>query len=150
MKSIFDPKDVQDTIARINALKPDSRPQWGKMSVDQMLAHCNAIYEVAHENIHPRPGFIKKFLLKIFVKPMVVGPRPYPRNSRTAPEFLIKDKREFDKEKDRLIAYLKKTEELGSEYFNNRDYPNFGKLKTNEWNVLFYKHLDHHLTQFGV
>jgi hypothetical protein len=49
-----------------------------------------------------------------------------------------------------VVEYLKKTEELGEKYFDGLESNSFGKLTTIEWNNLFYKHLDHHLTQFGV
>ena len=83
-------------------------------------------------------------------KSFVVGEKPYKKNSRTAPEFLIIDDKDFDKEKNRLINYLSKTQELGEVHFNNKEYRSFGPLTVIEWNNMFYKHLDHHLKQFGV
>lgn len=150
MQNIFNAEDVNEIISRIEKLTSDSKPLWGTMSVAQMLAHCCVPYEITYENIHPKPGPFKKFILKTFIKSSVVGDKPYKRNSRTAPEFLIDDEKEFEKEKERLIAYLRKTLDLGPDHFNNRDYPNFGKLNTPEWNMLFYKHLNHHLEQFNV
>jgi len=89
-------------------------------------------------------------MLKLFVKKIVVGEKPYPKNGRTAPEFLITSEKEFEKEKNRIIKYLKKTQELGEVHFDNKASHSFGKLTKTEWNNMFYKHLDHHLTQFGV
>ncbi len=86
----------------------------------------------------------------MFVKAPVVGPKPYPKNGRTAPEFIIADPRDFEAEKIKLINYLKKTQQLGTDHFQNRESHSFGPLTSNEWNVLFSKHIDHHLTQFGV
>ena len=89
-------------------------------------------------------------MLKSFVKQGVVGPKPYPRNSRTAPVFVIADERDFAKEKQRLTDFLIKTQTLGAAHFDGKESPSFGALTKEEWNTLFYKHLDHHLTQFGV
>ena len=75
---------------------------------------------------------------------------PYKKNIQTAPEFIIKDSKNFDLEKNRLIDYLIKTQQLGGDYFDGKESNSFGKLTKQEWNNLFYKHLDHHLTQFGV
>lgn len=150
MKNIFDRSVSNEVIARINKLKPDTKPLWGKMSVEEMLAHCNVTYELVYDNIHPKNNAFKKWLLKTFVKNMVVGEKPYKKNSRTAPEFLITTSKNFQEEKQRLIAYIEKTQQLGSEYFEGRESHSFGKLKTTEWNNMFYKHLDHHLNQFGV
>lgn len=150
MKNVFDAQDTAATIARINNLSPDTQPLWGKMRVAEMLAHCNVAYEMVFTDKHPKPKGFKKFLIKLFAKKIVVGPQPYKRNIRTAPEFLISDERDFDTEKKRLIAYLEKTQQLGASHFEGKESHAFGKLTVKEWNILFYKHLDHHLGQFGV
>jgi hypothetical protein len=76
--------------------------------------------------------------------------KPYKKNSQTAPEFLVKADKDFNKEKQRLINYINKTQQLGENYFEGKESHSFGKLTSVEWNNMFYKHLDHHLTQFGV
>ena len=88
--------------------------------------------------------------MKLFVKSAVVGPKPYKRNSRTAPVFIIADERDFEKEKGRLIDYINKTQALGASHFSQKESHSFGPMSSEEWNVMFAKHLDHHLTQFGV
>ncbi|MBY5951574.1 DUF1569 domain-containing protein [Algoriphagus marincola] len=150
MQNIFDPSTTSELIARIESLKPDSQPLWGKMSVDQMLAHCSVAYEMDYTDKHPKPNALMRFLLKTFVKSGVVNEKPYPKNARTAPVFIIADRRDFEKEKNQLIDYLKKTQELGAQHFEGKESPSFGPMTAQEWNNLFYKHLDHHLTQFGV
>lgn len=150
MENIFEAKVTNHVIERINKLAPTTNPQWGKMSVDQMLAHCNVTYEMAFEDKHPKPNGFVKFMLKLFVKNTVVGDRPYKKNSRTAPQFLMTDAKNFVEEKARLIDYLSKTQALGASHFDGRASHSFGKLTKTEWNNMFYKHLDHHLTQFGV
>lgn len=154
MENIFS-RSVSDlAIARINRLQADTAPKWGKMNVGQMLAHCNCIYEMVYDpeyaKRHPPPNAFVRTLLKLFLKPVVVGPKPYKRNSRTAPEFLITDERDFTEERERMIAYINRTQELGAAYFEGKHSPSFGALTSAEWNVLFHKHLDHHLRQFGV
>jgi hypothetical protein len=144
-------KSVSDKlIDRINALLPMSKAQWGKMGVAEMLAHCNVAYEMEYETKHPKPNFFMKLILKMFVKNSVVNESPYKKNAQTDPAFIIKQTRDFEIEKSRLIQYITKTTELGEDYFDNKESHSFGKLTKNEWNNLFYKHLDHHLTQFGV
>lgn len=150
MKNIFDTKETEAVIDRINNLSPITRPLWGKMSADQMLAHCNVTYEMAFEDKHKKPNGFTKFMLKLFVKNTVVGDKPYKKNSRTAPQFLISNARNFVEEKARLTDYLKKAQSLGEAYFDDKESHSFGKLTKQEWNTMFYKHLDHHLSQFGV
>lgn len=115
-----------------------------------MLAHCCVTYEFIYENKHPVPGTFKKILLKLFVKNTVVSDKPYKRNNPTAPEFLIRDNKNFETEKKRLIDFIERTYMLGAAHFENKESRSFGKLSLNEWNNMFYKHLDHHLGQFGV
>lgn len=150
MKNIFDLEVTEEVIERIHSLSATSQAKWGKMTVAQMLAHTNVTYEMAYTSKYPKPGAFKKFMLKLFVKNVVVGEKPYPKNGRTAPEFLITDEREFEKEKQRLIEYLTKTQRLGEGHFDRLESHSFGRLSKNEWNNMFYKHLDHHLKQFGV
>jgi len=150
MKNIFDTTDVQEIKNRINALSSETTPEWGKMTVDQMLAHLNVAYDMAYTDQYKKPGAIGKLMLKLFVKKAVVGPKPYPKNGRTAPDFIIKERKNFEEEKAKLINYLDKTQSLGKAHFENRESHSFGPLTSSEWNVLFSKHLDHHLTQFGV
>jgi len=150
MNNIFEAKITDEVIERINKLEPTTKPLWGKMNAAQMMAHCCVAYEMVYEDKHKAPNAFMKFILKTFIKGTVVGPKPYKKNSQTAPAFLIKDERNFETEKVRLISYLKKTQELGAGYFDDKESLSFGRLSKEEWNVMFYKHLDHHLGQFGV
>jgi hypothetical protein len=150
LPNIFTADVSEGTIKRINKLNKDTNPGWGKMSVDQMLAHCNVTYEMTFEDKHPKPNFFMKIILKSFVKKIVTSEAPYKRNSQTAPAFLIKGSRDFNAEKNRLISFIAKAQSLGEPYFEGRESHSFGVLTVDEWNNMFYKHLDHHLTQFGV
>jgi Protein of unknown function (DUF1569) len=150
MENIFTSPISTKIINRIENLKSDTQPKWGKMSVDQMLAHCNVTYEMTFEDIHPKPGFFKAFMLKSFVKNLVVNETPYKPNGRTAPEFIINGGKDFEKEKARLVAYINKAQQLGESHFEGKESHSFGKLTSNEWNNMFIKHLNHHLSQFGV
>lgn len=151
MENVFDAKDAQYYIDRISKLTPESQGLWGKMTVDQMLAHCNVSYEMVYEpEKHKKPGAIAKFILKNFVKPKVVGEKAYSQNGPTAPQFVISDARNFTEEKKRLIGFIQKTQQLGASAFDGKESFSFGKLKAQEWNNMFAKHLNHHLAQFGV
>lgn len=150
MKNIFEFEITSKLINRVNQLTPTTHNLWGKMNVSQMLAHCNVTYEMVYTDNYPKPSFIKEFILKKFIKKTVVGERPYPKNGRTAPQFIISNERDFEKEKNLLIDYLIKTQNLGETHFNRKTSHSFGRLSTKEWSNLFYKHIDHHLNQFGV
>ena len=149
-KNIFTSEVANNVIDRINKLNTDSKPNWGKMSVDQMFAHCNVTYELIYTDKHKKPNSFAKMMIKLFVKKAVVTAKPYKKNGPTAPQFKITDERVFETEKKLLIEYITKTQKLGEEHFNDKESHSFGPLNKNEWNNMLYKHLDHHLTQFGV
>lgn len=147
---IFTREVTDNVIQRIHLLTPEKQPQWGKMNASQMLAHCNVAYEMMYDNKHPRPSFVMRFVLKKFVKKLATSEEPYKQNLKTAPQFMVSNIKDFAKEKMRLIHYLQQTQQLGGEYFHNRESHSFGPLTKSEWNNMLYKHLDHHLRQFGV
>ncbi|NOT75998.1 MAG: DUF1569 domain-containing protein [Cyclobacteriaceae bacterium] len=147
---IFTSEIASKMTDRINRLSLNTKPQWGKMNCPQMLAHCNVAYEMIYDQKHKKPNFLMALFIKAFVKDIVVSNKPYKHNSPTAPAFVIKGERDFDSEKKRLVDYIDKTEKLGSSSFENKESLSFGRLNLNEWNNMLYKHLDHHLTQFGV
>lgn len=150
MKNIFTKEITDEVIARIETLTATSQPNWGKMSVGQMLAHCSVTYEMVYTDRHRKPNAFARFILKMFVKNIVVSEKPYFKNGKTAPQFIMKEDKNFDDEKKRLIDYIVKTQELGEGYFEGKESHSFGKLTAIEWNNSFYKHLDHHLNQFEV
>ena len=88
---------------------------------------------------------MKAFIIKIVVSEII-----YKHNSRTAPVFIIKDEKNFIEEKSQLINYINKTQHLRELEFDNKLSHCFGKLNKEEWNTMFYKHLNHHLNQFSV
>lgn len=151
MQNVFNAKEAQNYIDRIQKLSPETQRKWGKMSVDQMLAHCNVSYELVYEpQKHKKTSGIAKFILKKFVKPKVTNEIPYKQNLPTNLVFKIVDEKNFEEEKIRLIGFIQKTQQLGSEAFEGKESSSFGKLNSREWNNMFAKHLNHHLEQFGV
>lgn len=150
MPSVFDATDVATLVQRINHLTPTTTPKWGKMSVDQMLTHCCVSYDMVYTDRYPPVGAFKRWILTQFVKSAVVGPKPYAKSTPTAPEFKIVDHRDFEAERTRLVDYVHRVQQEGAKAYEGRPSRSFGPLTAAEWNTLYYKHLDHHLTQFGV
>ena len=152
MKNIFEKSVTDEVIARIEKLSPETQPQWGKMGVAQMFAHLSVAYEFVYTDKHKATkatGF-KKFMIKLFAKNMVCGEKPYPKNGRTAPQFIITEEKVFADEKARLIEFMNKVQQEGESAFDGKESHSFGPLNKTEWTNMFYKHADHHLTQFGV
>ena len=151
MQNVFDAKDAQEYINRINNLTPETQRKWGKMSVNQVLAHLNVAYDLIFTpEKFPKPSFIAKFLLSKFVKPKITNEIPYKQSLPTSPAFIIADERNFEEEKAKLIGNIQRVQQLGREAFEGKENINFGKMTAQCWNNMFAKHLNHHLDQFGV
>ena len=146
----FDPKTTEETFKRLENITYVTKPEWGKMNAAQMLAHLNVAYDFAYGKKNSNLNFFAKFMVKLFVKNIVVGEKPYTKNSRTAPDFIIANERDFEKEKSIFINNVKETETKGITYFEGKENSSFGVLTSKEWSNLFYKHIDHHFKQFGV
>ncbi len=151
MQNVFDAKDAQEYINRINNLTPETQRKWGKMSVDLGLAHFNLANDRTFTPAKfTKPTFLAKFLLSRFVKPKITNEIPYKQSLPTSPAFIIADERNFEEEKAKLIGNIQRVQQLGREAFEGKENINFGKMTAQCWNNMFAKHLNHHLEQFGV
>ncbi|MBP6003076.1 MAG: DUF1569 domain-containing protein [Pyrinomonadaceae bacterium] len=149
--NIFEREVSDGIIARLNSLTPESQRRWGKMDVARMLAHLNVSYEMIFEpERYPRPNAVMRLIVRYFVKGYVTGDKPLKHNSPTAPQFIMKSDKDFDAERKRLIDYINRTREFGEDHFDGREYVSFGVLSKTQYSNMLYKHLDHHLQQFGA
>ena len=119
------------------------------MTVSQMLAHSQTTIEVALGD-RTLKGGLMAFLFGKMAKKKLVKEAPFKKNLPTAPSFIIKGGRNFNEEKEKLVTLVQHFGKSDPEEIAKRPHPFFGKLTTEEWNILQSKHLDHHLTQFGV
>ncbi len=149
MNNLYNPTDVSGILNRIEKLRPDSQRQWGKMSVAQMLAHCHISMETALGQKTIKRLFIGR-LIGSLIRPKVLGEKPFPKNSPTDKSYIFTDHRDFAEEKAKTIASIKKFFEGGPARCTTHPHPFFGKFTPEEWAVFQWKHLDHHLRQFGV
>ena len=72
------------------------------------------------------------------------------RNSPTVREFVISETSDFETECGQLNALIDRFAAAGPSGCATHPHPFFGKLTPDEWAQLMYKHLDHHLRQFGM
>ena len=147
VKNLFDPSVNQEIIVRINKLTPDSKALWGKMNVGQMLAHLQVPIGVAEGT-----NKIKRTLFGRIVGPMVksiiYNEKPFKRHLPTDPSFvMINSEKDFETEKQKLLEMVSNFSEKN---IVNEVHPFFGKMTKEQWSKGTYKHLDHHLQQFGV
>jgi len=148
MKSVFNPADNAELIERIDKLTPSSRALWGKMSVSQMLAHCQMIIKVALGELQLKRGLMGFLFGRIALK-QIVSDQPLKANLPTFKEAKMSAGKDFDTEKAALKGYVERFT-AGPEVISKDPHPFFGPLTIAEWDILQVKHLDHHLRQFGV
>ena len=149
VKNLFDKTAFTEIVERMNRLTPESQRQWGKMSVSQMLAHCKEAFKVPLSN-KPIPRMFIGRLVGWLAKSKLYNESPWGRNLPTAPSFLIKDEREFNKEKNELLELVTRFYQGGPDNIGRYPHPFFGRLTKEQWGKGMWKHLDHHLNQFGV
>ena len=149
MKSLFDKPTYEEVINRLNKLTPQSQRQWGKMDAAQMLAHCKAAFMVPLSETKLPRMFIGR-LLGWAIKKKLYNDDPWKQNLPTAPNFIIKEQRNFETEKQQLTELINAFYTKGPDKVGNFPHPMFGTYTKEQWGKSMYKHLDHHLTQFGV
>ncbi|AKG05283.1 hypothetical protein AAV35_011155 [Salimicrobium jeotgali] len=149
MNSIFEVAHADKILNRIDKLTTNSQPLWGKMNVSQMLAHCSYFQDVAMGYSTPSRSWSGIFFGR-FAKPLFYNDKPLSRNMPTIPDILITSQKDFETEKENLKAKLITFQKKGPTPCTERPHPFFGKLTPEQWGKGIYKHLDHHLQQFGV
>ncbi|QLE00571.1 DUF1569 domain-containing protein [Galbibacter sp. BG1] len=148
MKSIFTEEGYQAVQNRINSLTPQTQATWGKMSVAQMMHHCQKPFALMLGKENIKVPFMAK-LMSRFYKPLLYNDKLLKQGLPTAKEFVVKDNRDFEKEKQQLLTLVGEVHKLKSqEKFD--PHPIFGSFTKEQWGQMQYKHLDHHLRQFGV
>ena len=150
MNHLFDSARVDEVKARLQRLQPDTPAQWGKMRAPQMVAHCVVSMEMAVGDVKP-PRMLAGRLMGWFVKPLALGnDAPMQRNSPTSPILLVTDERDLDADRRRLLTLIDRFAAAGPAGCTTHPHTFFGPMTPDQWAILMYKHLDHHLRQFGV
>lgn len=147
MRSLFQPKARASIGKRFNGLSPTATPRWGRMTAPQMLAHCNDGFGLATGEI---PTRVRRTWARFPpINYLIACFLPFPRHAPMARELFARVPDEWHVELARLHANM--------ERFAAQDrraprplHPFFGPLPWWAWGLLGYRHLDHHLRQFGA
>ena len=146
IKNLLEEEVKQETVNRINKLTPASQRKWGIMEVAQMLAHLQARFAVVFGTDKLKANLFIRLFAPL-LKKMLYSETPYKKNLATDKSFKISDHREFAKEKQQLLNMIYSFSE---ETIRKDPHPYFGKLTVEQWGKASWKHIDHHLRQFGV
>jgi hypothetical protein len=149
MKNLFQADAVDEVISRIDKLQPTTQRQWGKMDVAQMMAHCSAGLDMASGRLVRSRALVGR-LFGPFARPILSNEKPFSKNSPTDKKLVISDQRDFSREQEQLKTRVREFHQGGEAQCTKHPHPFFGPLTPHEWGTGMYKHLDHHLRQFGA
>lgn len=150
MNNLFNQTDKDEIINRIDELHPDSKPMWGKMNVSQMLAHCIMPVRVALGEHKLGQSLIGRLLGKRFKNKMLKEDYVFDKNLPTDKSFVIRTTPDFYENQKALKDVIQVFFTADKNEMASRAHPFFGRMTADEWGNIGYKHLDHHLRQFGV
>lgn len=150
MKSLFNTEAYEEILDRIENLSDSSERQWGKMKVAQMLHHCQYPLKISLKKHNPnnKSNLMLKLMGKFFKKSLY-NDKPWRQNLPTAKGLKVTEDKNFGEEKDKLIGLI-------NDFHQEKDrkewdpHPVFGSFTPEQWGQMQYKHLDHHLRQFGA
>ena len=147
MKTLWTESARQELCERLARLDPTTQPRWGKMNCAQMLAHLTDSMRMTLGELptQPKGGPLRYPPLK----QLIIYWLPWPQGVPTAPELLARAPESIEHETaavQALIAGFAQSEDKA----HWPEHPAFGRLSAKDWGVLAYRHLDHHLRQFGV
>ena len=150
VKSLFDKKAYQEIMDRLDNLSPESVALWAKMNVSQLLTHCKRAFRVPLSE-EPLPRMFVGRLFSWVFKAKLYNDKPFDKNLPTSPSFIVKDERQFEKERQALTDLVEQFHTKGRDNIGlTYPHPFFGKLTKDQWGISMWKHIDHHLRQFGV
>ncbi len=150
MKTLFQPQAVTEVNQRLDLLQPNSPRQWGKMTPAQAVAHLARSMEMATGDWKPSRMFAG-YLFGPIVKGIALkDDQPLGKNAPTMSELKVQDDRDLDRERQHLASLIRQFSRGGPAGCTTHPHSFFGKLTPDEWAKLMYKHIDHHLRQFGV
>ena len=147
MKSLWQDSARLEIHQRLAALTLEARPRWGRMSAGQMVAHAADAMGMAFGDL---PVASKNLPIRYPpLKQLIVYWLPFPKSAPTAPELLERVPGRWQTDVAELEASIDRFATLTPQSVWP-EHPAFGTLSSRAWGVLTYKHLDHHLRQFGV
>jgi hypothetical protein len=147
MKKLWQESARRELLDRLATLRPDRPARWGRMSAPQMVTHLNDSMRMTYGDLNCE---MKRSLIRFpGIKQLIIFWMPFPKGVPTAPELIARKPGEWEADVETLRTLL----ERGAGHDTRGPFPvhpAFGKLTPREWGVLAYRHVDHHLRQFGV
>lgn len=142
----------EQILKRIDALRPDDRALWGRMTVNEALCHVTDVFRMAFGEISA-PDHSNAFTRQILKRVVLLGV-PSPKGKINTSPALDQSQgngtRPTTLEQDKMMFHSKMAEFSSKDTaFSFHPHPIFGQLTQAEWGRLLFLHTNHHLTQFG-
>lgn len=150
MKGIFNNQTINELKVRINQLDAKATPAWGKMNIFQMLKHCTENERMMVREKRYKRRFIGRIFGKMALKASIKDDAALAKNSPTHPALIFTGTGDVNQQKQLWIDLLEKYPTKQSRDYTDFVHPFFGKMDSTQISRLAYKHIDHHLRQFGV
>lgn len=148
MRTLFEDRACQAVLDRIDRLGPERGALWGEMSAKDMVCHNTDVmrHALGEATAHAIPGPLAHRPLNW----LLIHVLPWPKGkAESPPEFISRTTPDFAKELAHLRELVVEASKRGPDAAWPES-PAFGRITGKDWGVLMYKHLDHHLRQFGV
>ena len=147
MKSIWQKESRGELNNRLAALAWDRRAAWGKFTTPKMVCHLADSLKMAMGDLKVSPKHLP--IRYPPLKQLIIYVAPFPKSVPTAPELLARDPREWSSDIADVQALLARAASARTTD-SWPEHPAFGKLSKRAWGVLIFRHMDHHLKQFGA
>ena len=148
MRTMWEPPRQQELHERIGRLRADARGAWGKFTAPAMVCHLADSLKMALGDMTVAP---KHFPIRYPpLKQFIIYLAPFPKGAPTAPELLERAPAAWQADVAELRALVDRFIARGRDDAPWPDHPAFGSLTKRAWGVLTYRHIDHHLKQFGA
>jgi hypothetical protein len=148
MKSLKNERDQIEMIRRLESLSPQAQPRWGRLTAAKMICHVADCLRMALGDLATRPPRSSAFI-RFLLKPLFVFVLPMPRNLPTGRELLSTAPTTFEQDRQACADLMRRFSSTpGSGKGPSHQF--FGVLTWSEWGALQWRHLDHHLRQFGA
>jgi len=146
MPSLRDEAVRSRLILRLQSLTASTKPRWGSFNAACMLCHLDDTLGMALGRFPARPMGRKAFH-HFPLKHLFIYVLPFPKGVPTSPELLVTAPTDFEADRRRVVESINRL--AGAPDGKGPEHPFFGPLTVRQWNSLQWKHIDHHLRQFG-
>ena len=150
MKDIFDYQTIEELKTRVDQLNSNSQARWGKMNVYQMLKHCTENERLMLRQTTFKRLFIGRLFGQMALKSNIKDDAPLDKNSPTHPKLKFTGNGDIEQQKQAWMELLDAYPTMNAKDYATFIHPFFGKMNSEQVGRLAYKHIDHHLRQFGA